>query len=320
MDIYVVTKEFSSPQLGVRLNLSDTVGHYSSQVIDLVGGTQYSSQAFYDWVGSPDSFNYLSYTGSIPDPSSGGGGGGAQGYQGVQGFRGFQGVTGPQGSQGLGTQGNQGVVGIGNQGVQGNQGNIGPQGNQGVQGVTGSQGAVGTQGHQGFQGNIGVGTQGFQGVTGSGSPGVTGSQGFQGPLGSTGSQGVVGLQGSTGSQGVGLQGVQGSAGGGLVVTPLTYAATLNTDASTGNLFRVTLTGNVTLANPTNATDGKAITWEIKQDGVGSRTVTLGSKFVIPTNATTPLAWSTAANAMDILAVRYNAGADKFYVLSMVGGY
>jgi len=105
-----------------------------------------------------------------------------------------------------------------------------------------------------------------------------------------------------------------------LATSLTYASTLATDASLADVFRVTLTGNVTLSNPTNAIDGKAITWEIKQDGTGSRTITLGSKFVIPSNATNPLAWSTAANAMDILAVRYNAGADKFYVLSMVGGY
>jgi hypothetical protein len=35
------------------------------------------------------------------------------------------------------------------------------------------------------------------------------------------------------------------------VAALPYAATLNTDASTGDIFDVTLTGNVTLANPTN---------------------------------------------------------------------
>lgn len=101
---------------------------------------------------------------------------------------------------------------------------------------------------------------------------------------------------------------------------LTYSSTLATDASLADVFRVTLTGNVTLSNPTNPIDGKAITWEITQDGTGSRTVTLGNKFVIPSTATTPLAWSTAAGKTDILCVRYNSSADKFYVVSMVGGY
>ena len=101
---------------------------------------------------------------------------------------------------------------------------------------------------------------------------------------------------------------------------LTYASTLATDASLADVFRVTLTGNVTLSNPTNAIDGKAIVWEIKQDSTGSRTITLGDKFVIPSSATTPLAWSTAANKTDILAVRYHSASDKFLVVSMVPGY
>ena len=101
---------------------------------------------------------------------------------------------------------------------------------------------------------------------------------------------------------------------------LTYASTVNTDASTADLFRLTLTGNVILANPTGCPDGKAITWEITQGSGGSKGITLGNKFVIPSSATTPLAWSTAAGNTDILAVRYNASADKFLVVSLVPGY
>lgn len=116
----------------------------------------------------------------------------------------------------------------------------------------------------------------------------------------------------------------GSAGGsgssGPTVVALAYAATLNTDASTGDIFDVTLTGNATLANPTNPVNGKTLRWRIKQDGTGSRTVTLGNKFAIPSSASSPLPFSTAANKMDVLAATYHAGRDKWDVIAFVPGY
>ena len=104
------------------------------------------------------------------------------------------------------------------------------------------------------------------------------------------------------------------------VVALTYAATLNTNASAGGIFDVTLTGNATLANPTNPTDGKTLRWRIRQDGTGSRAVTLGNKFVSPSSATTPLPFSTAANKMDVLAATYHAGRDKWDIVAFVMGY
>lgn len=108
--------------------------------------------------------------------------------------------------------------------------------------------------------------------------------------------------------------------GGPTVVALSYAATLNTDASAGDIFDVTLTGNTTLANPSNPVDGKTIRWRVRQDGTGSRTVTLGNKFVIPSSATSPLPFSTAANKMDVLAATYHAGRDKWDVVAFVMGY
>ena len=104
------------------------------------------------------------------------------------------------------------------------------------------------------------------------------------------------------------------------VVALTYASTLATDAEAGEIFDVTLTGNVTLSNPTNPVSGKTLRWRIKQDGTGSRTVTLGNKFQIPSSATSPLPFSTAANAMDVLAATYHAGRDKWDVVAFVMGY
>jgi hypothetical protein len=114
-----------------------------------------------------------------------------------------------------------------------------------------------------------------------------------------------------------------SGGGGsasTTVVPLAYAATISTDASAGDIFDVTLTGNATLGNPTNPVDGKTLRWRIRQDGTGNRAVTLGDKFVIPSSATRPLPFSTAANKMDILAATYHAGRDKWDIVAMVPGY
>ena len=104
------------------------------------------------------------------------------------------------------------------------------------------------------------------------------------------------------------------------VVALTYASTLATDAEAGEIFDVTLTGNATLANPTNPVSGKTIRWRIKQDGTGSRTVALGNKFVIPTSATSPLPFSTAADKTDVLAATYHAGRDQWDVIAFVMGY
>ena len=104
------------------------------------------------------------------------------------------------------------------------------------------------------------------------------------------------------------------------VVNMTYAPTLNTDATTGDMFNVTLTGSVTLANPTGGVDGQTIRWRITQDGNGGRAVTLGDKFVIPSSATSPLPFSTAANKMDVLAATYHAGRDKWDIIAFVMGY
>lgn len=104
------------------------------------------------------------------------------------------------------------------------------------------------------------------------------------------------------------------------VVTLAYATTVTTDASAGQIYDLTLTGNVTLANPTNPANGKTLRWRIRQDATGNRTVTLGNKFVIPSSASTPLPFSTAANAMDILAATYHAGRDKWDIIAMVPGY
>jgi hypothetical protein len=98
-----------------------------------------------------------------------------------------------------------------------------------------------------------------------------------------------------------------------VSTPvtLTDAATIAVDASLGNLFRVTLGGNRTMGAPSTPSDGQMISFEILQDGTGSRTLTWASgaggfQFDAPTPTLT-----TAVGARDFLRFSYNTSANRW---------
>jgi hypothetical protein len=99
----------------------------------------------------------------------------------------------------------------------------------------------------------------------------------------------------------------------IAVTPaiawasLIDGATINTDASTGNNFKVTLGGNRTLANPTNLTSGTVINYRFKQDGTGNRTLAYGSKFKFP-GGTAPVL-STAIDSVDLMVCIYEPTDD-----------
>ena len=125
------------------------------------------------------------------------------------------------------------------------------------------------------------------------------------------------MRGPTGPSGSG-------GGGGVTVIPLgSISGTISTNLSgvnSGDLYTATLTGSITLSNPSNPVDGFSYAWLLTQGSGGSKGVTLGNKFNIPSSATTPLPWSTAAGKKDYFAVKYDAAADKFNVVSMVPGY
>jgi hypothetical protein len=100
---------------------------------------------------------------------------------------------------------------------------------------------------------------------------------------------------------------------------LTDAATIATDASLGNHFRVTLTATRTLGNPTNPTDGQKATWELIQDSFGSHGINFGTKFAFGSDLPT-ITLSTAGNKRDFLGAIYNSGTDKWYVVSFIKGF
>lgn len=80
------------------------------------------------------------------------------------------------------------------------------------------------------------------------------------------------------------------------ISALTYAATTTIDLSTANNFSITLTGNVTFANPSNPTAGQSGSIFITQDATGSRTASWGANWDWPGGIAPTL--TTTANSVD----------------------
>ena len=88
--------------------------------------------------------------------------------------------------------------------------------------------------------------------------------------------------------------------GQVVGTPvtLTDATSIALDLATGNNFTVTLPGNRTLENPTNAVAGQTGQMYVIQDGTGSRTLAFGSNYKFPNG--TAITISTSTSSVDLL--------------------
>ena len=97
--------------------------------------------------------------------------------------------------------------------------------------------------------------------------------------------------------------VAGQINGGTIILAETDTDTSNTgsvtiDFSAHQNFVLTLTGNVTLANPTTESVGQAGVFVFIQDGTGSRTLSLGTDYETAGGAGITL--STAASAVDVV--------------------
>ena len=81
-------------------------------------------------------------------------------------------------------------------------------------------------------------------------------------------------------------------------TDTTNSGSITLDFETNQNFILTLTGNITLANPTTEQVGQSGVITFIQDGTGSRTLTLGSQYKTAGGAGITL--STAAAAVDVV--------------------
>lgn len=137
-----------------------------------------------------------------------------------------------------------------------------------------------------------------------------------GPTGYTGYTGYTGPQGPTGYTGyTGYTGPNNR-----TVTALTDAATIAVDASTGNIFTVTLGGNRTLGNPTGSpVNGQLMEVRVRQDATGSRTLAYDTQYRFGTDVTSPTLTTTAAKT-DYLLFQYHSGDTKWDCIAVAKGY
>ena len=105
-----------------------------------------------------------------------------------------------------------------------------------------------------------------------------------------------------------------------LTTVLVDGATIASNWVNTNRFRVTLGGNRTLSNPTNAADGQQVVYEIIQDETGSRALVFDTKFMFGAEITSCVTSSAAANRRSYITTIYNLAADKFSIVGCVNNY
>ena len=106
------------------------------------------------------------------------------------------------------------------------------------------------------------------------------------------------------------------------VVTLTDASTVTVNAAQGNHFRLLTTSGVgatrKLGNPSNPVNGQKITFEVIQDGSGSRALTYDTAYAGSTGLPLPTL-TTTASARDFLGFIYNSTTSKWYLLSFMNG-
>jgi len=91
---------------------------------------------------------------------------------------------------------------------------------------------------------------------------------------------------------------------------LTSGTSVAVDATLSNNFKLVLSHNATLSNPSNLTDGMVLNVAIKQDGAGSRTLAFDTKWVMMDGSATAIA--SGIGKFSILSGYYDATDDKIY--------
>jgi hypothetical protein len=102
------------------------------------------------------------------------------------------------------------------------------------------------------------------------------------------------------------------------VIALSYAATVEPDASQGNMFTLPLTGSPTIAAPANPTDGETIEFLLTQDSAGSRVVTWAAAYLFGTPGAPVL--STGAGLTDLVGFKYSALLTAWLCVGSVLGF
>jgi hypothetical protein len=102
---------------------------------------------------------------------------------------------------------------------------------------------------------------------------------------------------------------------------LTDAATVATDASLSNYFRVTITADRALGVPTNPTDGQRVVWEITASGAGRYiTPTVGSTGAFKFGADFTVIPIIASGTTTFIGAVYRSSTTRWHILSIGTGH
>jgi len=102
------------------------------------------------------------------------------------------------------------------------------------------------------------------------------------------------------------------------VTTLTDGASIAVDADLGPHYMVTLGGNRTLANPTNAAVGKMLEIAVAQDGTGGRTLAFDTDFIAADSTVTINTTASAVSLIRAIARNFGGGVKWYYTVTYVG--
>lgn len=102
------------------------------------------------------------------------------------------------------------------------------------------------------------------------------------------------------------------------ITTLADAATIAVDAALSNAYKVTITADRILGNPTNAVAPMSWTVEVIQDGTGLHTLSFGANYVGPASSTgaSPLDTSADTAGKTRLLSCYAISATKIVVVDL----
>lgn len=110
-------------------------------------------------------------------------------------------------------------------------------------------------------------------------------------------------------------------GGLLRVVTVAYASSVTPNADTTDVLNIgTLTGDITLANPTGSpSDGQNLRVRMAQDATGSHAVSFGTAYAFGTDVTTALVPTTASKGFEMLFT-WNAASSAWRATAIVRGY
>jgi hypothetical protein len=205
-----------------------------------------------------------------------------------------------------------------------------PRGDTGATGSTGAAGAAATI-------TVGTVTTGAAGssvsITNSGSSSAAVFN-FTIPRGDTGATGSTGAAGQGVPTGGSTNDILAKTSGtdyatawtntptlnSLTLTPetITYGATMAVNAATSTKKHITLAGNGTISNPTNAVDGRVLIFRLRQDGTGTRVPVWDTKYRFRGDLAT-VTLSTAAGMIDRVGFEYDATDDRWDCVSFIKG-